>query len=94
MATSTPVKRAWRALLGLLIITGSLFGINAIGVALGVSSWAPALALDLQGGTQIVLEAQSQDGEQISQEQLDQAATIIRQRVDASGVGETEITTE
>ena len=94
MATSTPVKHAWRALLSLGIITGALFGINAIGVAVGASSWAPALALDLQGGTQIVLEAQTTDGEQISQEQLNQAATIIRQRVDASGVGETDITTE
>jgi preprotein translocase subunit SecD len=94
VATSTPVKHAWRALLSLGIITGALFGINAIGVAVGASSWAPALALDLQGGTQIVLEAQTTDGEQISQEQLNQAATIIRQRVDASGVGETDITTE
>ena len=94
MATSTPVRHAWRALLSLGIITGALFGINAIGVALGVSSWTPALALDLQGGTQIVLEAQSTEGEQISQEQLDQAVTIIRQRVDAAGVGETDITTE
>ena len=30
MATSTPVRHAWRALIGLLAITGVLFGINAL----------------------------------------------------------------
>ena len=32
MATSTPVRHAWRALTGLLVITAILFGINALGV--------------------------------------------------------------
>jgi preprotein translocase subunit SecD len=92
VATSTPVRHAWRALTGLLAITAILFGINAIGVLLGQSSWTPALALDLQGGTQIVLEAQTEDGADPSPEQMQQAVTIIRQRVDASGVGEAEVT--
>jgi preprotein translocase subunit SecD len=94
VATSTPVRHAWRALTGLLAITAILFGINAIGVLLGQSSWTPALALDLQGGTQIVLEAQTEDGADPSPEQMQQAVTIIRQRVDASGVGEAEVTTQ
>lgn len=78
-----------------------LFGINSLGVYVikdgegsPVSSWAPELALDLQGGTQIVLSAETEDGAAPTQEQLDQAAAIIRQRVDASGVAEAEITTE
>ncbi|GEK86065.1 protein translocase subunit SecD [Microbacterium aerolatum] len=82
-------------LLGLLLVTAALFGINAIGVyGFEKSSWTPELALDLQGGTQIVLSAATEDGADPTQEQLDQAAAIIRQRVDASGVAEADITTE
>ena len=95
MATPTPVRHAWRALTGLIVLTAVLFGINALGVyAFGKSSWVPELALDLQGGTQIILEANTPDGSQPSPEQMDQAASIIRQRVDASGVGEADITTQ
>jgi preprotein translocase subunit SecD len=82
-------------LTGLLIITALLFGINALGVyVFKQSSWSPELALDLQGGTQIILEAQTADGAAPTEEQLNQAVTIIRQRVDASGVGEADVTTE
>ncbi|ANG85671.1 protein translocase subunit SecD [Microbacterium aurantiacum] len=95
MATSTPVRNAWRALTGLLAITAVLFGINALGVhVFQQSSWVPELALDLQGGTQIVLEAQTEDGVAPSEEQMAQAVTIIRQRVDASGVSEADVTTQ
>ncbi|WP_298742366.1 protein translocase subunit SecD [uncultured Microbacterium sp.] len=95
MATPTPVRHAWRALTGLLIITALLFGVNALGVyAFGKSSWTPELALDLQGGTQIILQAKTPDGSAPTPDQMDQAASIIRQRVDASGVGETDITTQ
>src|SRR5690606_7539494 len=94
-------RHAWRVLLGLLIVTAVLFGINALGVYVfktdagePASSWAPELALDLQGGTQIILQASTPDGAAPSNEQLDQAAAIIRQRVDASGVAEADITTE
>jgi len=95
VATSTPVRHAWRALTGLLIITALLFGINALGVyVFKASSWTPELALDLQGGTQIILEAQTPDGTAPTEDQMNQAVTIIRQRVDASGVGEADVTTE
>ncbi len=83
------------------MITAVLFGINALGVYIfkdangnGQSSWSPELALDLQGGTQIILEAKTADGVAPTQEQMNQAVTIIRQRVDASGVGEADVTTE
>ena len=95
MATSSPVRHAWRALIGLAAIIAVLFGINALGVyVFQASSWTPALALDLQGGTQIILEAQTADGSDPTTDQMNQAVTIIRQRVDASGVGEAEVTTE
>ncbi|QAY74988.1 protein translocase subunit SecD [Agromyces protaetiae] len=71
-----------------------LFAINAAGVIWGDASWTPKLALDLEGGTEIVLAPQLEDGQTASQEQLDQAVSIIRQRVDASGVAEPEINTE
>ncbi|MDQ1173794.1 preprotein translocase subunit SecD [Microbacterium testaceum] len=82
-------------LTGLLAITGVLFGINALGVyTFNASSWSPELALDLQGGTQIILQAQTTDGAAPDSEQLQQAVSIIRQRVDASGVGEADVATE
>jgi preprotein translocase subunit SecD len=76
-------------------VTAALFGVNAIGVyGFQKSSWTPELALDLQGGTQIVLSAVTEDGANPTADQLNQAVAIIRQRVDASGVAEADITTE
>lgn len=90
----TPVRKAWRSLTWLGVIIVGLFAINAAGVIWGGGSWTPKLALDLEGGTQIILAPQLEDGQTASQEQLDQAVSIIRQRVDASGVAEAEINTE
>ena len=60
----------------------------------GNASWGLKLALDLEGGTQIVLEPQLAGGQTVSSDQLNQAVAIIRQRIDASGVSEAEITTQ
>ncbi len=90
----TPVRKAWRSLTWLGVIIAALFAINAAGVLWGGGSWTPKLALDLEGGTQIILAPKVESGESVSQEQLDQAVSIIRQRVDASGVAESEINTE
>ncbi len=90
----TPVRKAWRSLTWLGVIIALLFGINAAGVIWGGGSWSPKLALDLEGGTQIILAPKVETGASVSQEQLDQAVSIIRQRVDASGVAEAEINTE
>ncbi|RZU65003.1 preprotein translocase subunit SecD [Microterricola gilva] len=94
MAKSTPVKKAWRSLTWLAVIIVGLFAVNAAGVIWGGGSWTPKLALDLEGGTQIILAPKLESGQTVSQEQLDQAVTIIRQRVDASGVSEAEINTQ
>lgn len=56
------------------------------------ASLTPELALDLQGGTSIILTPTIADGSEASLEQLNQAATIIRQRVDGSGVSEATVT--
>ena len=52
----------------------------------------PLLGLDLQGGASVVLEPEpNEDGSEISNEVLDQAVDIIRNRVDGLGVREPEI---
>ncbi len=74
------------ALLAVLLGSGSIWG---------SASWSPKLALDLEGGTQMILAPQVQGGsDEITEEQLDQAVEIIRQRVDGSGVAEAEINTQ
>ncbi len=94
MAQSPAVRRARRSLTALLVIVVALVGVIAFGVWRGEASWTPKLALDLQGGTQILLAPTLTDGQSVSAEQLEQAVAIIRQRVDASGVAEAEITTQ
>ncbi|MCW4384322.1 protein translocase subunit SecD [Salinibacterium sp. SYSU T00001] len=76
------------------VIIAGLIGLNLAGVLWQGSGWAPKLALDLEGGTQIILAPQLESGQQVSSEQLDQAVAIIRQRVDASGVAEAEVNTQ
>ncbi|MGV8969415.1 MAG: protein translocase subunit SecD [Microbacteriaceae bacterium] len=94
MARTTTVKKAWRSLSWLGAIVVLLVGINAYGVLFAEGSWTPKLALDLEGGTQIILAPQLESGQTVSSEQLNQAVAIIRQRVDASGVSESEINTQ
>ena len=57
-------------------------------VATLVSGKSPQLGLDLQGGASVVLQPR----EQVPEGVLDQAIEIIRNRVDALGVAEPEIT--
>lgn len=89
--------RGARALLWLVVLFVALGAVNWGAVQFDEdqnASWTPQLALDLEGGTQLVLAPQVAEGAQVTQEQLDQAVAIIRQRVDASGVSEAEITTQ
>ncbi|CAM3579043.1 protein translocase subunit SecD [Isoptericola cucumis] len=60
----------------------------------GGASWAPGLALDLQGGTQIVLTPVSTDGSEVTDETVSESINVIRQRIDSSGVTEAEITSQ
>lgn len=70
-----------------LIIWGSVTGQAG-------ASLSPELALDLQGGTSIILTPTLADGVEVSQEQLSQAVSIIRQRIDGTGVGEAQVTVQ
>jgi len=94
VARSTPERKALRSLVWLLVIIVGLVSANAASVAMNEGEWTPRLALDLQGGTQLILEPQLEEGVDVSPEQLDQAVAIIRQRVDAGGVSEAEINTQ
>jgi preprotein translocase subunit SecD len=95
VARTTPVKKALRSLTWLLIIVAGLAGLNGYAAIFAGGSWLPKLALDLEGGTQIILTPQVADGAaNPTAEQLNQAVSIIRQRIDASGVSEAEINTQ
>ena len=53
------------------------------------------LGLDLQGGTQVILQPKPiTPGASITEDQLQQTVAIIRQRVDGLGVSEAEVTTQ
>ncbi|SDN20675.1 preprotein translocase subunit SecD [Cryobacterium flavum] len=94
MAKSSPVKKAWRSLTWLGVIIVGLIALNAFGVFTQNGSWTPKLALDLEGGTQIILAPQVESGATVTSEQLDEAVGIIRQRINSSGVSETEVNTQ
>lgn len=91
---TTPVKKAWRSLTWLVVIIVGLIALNGAGVLWANGSWVPKLALDLEGGTQIILAPKLESGQSVTPEQLDQAVAIIRQRIDAAGVSESEINTQ
>ncbi len=55
-----------------------------------VGTWKPALGLDLEGGTQITLTASGS----VTKDNLNQAAEIINDRVNGSGVSEAQVTTQ
>lgn len=105
MARSTPAKKALRSLTWLLVIIAAITALNGAATILhkttnstagwwSNASFVPELALDLQGGTQITLQAQLQSGKTVSTDQLNQAVEIIRQRINANGVSEAEINTQ
>ncbi|MBC9935188.1 MULTISPECIES: protein translocase subunit SecD [unclassified Leucobacter] len=94
MATTPAVRKARRSLTWLLVLILGLVGLIGYGFMQGEATLHPKLALDLEGGTQILLAPKQTDGNQVSGEQLDQAVSIIRQRVNASGVSEAEVTTQ
>ncbi|MFJ4219380.1 protein translocase subunit SecD [Curtobacterium luteum] len=106
MARSTPVKKALRSLTWLVILMAVLAGLNTAASILASTtkddtgkwfagaSWVPELALDLQGGTQLTLAAQNTQGDSVTSQQLNQAVNIIRQRINATGVSESQINTQ
>ncbi len=89
MATPTP-SRPGRPLAVTAVVVVALV---AWMVITGITS--PKLGLDLQGGTSVTLIPKpAPGGEAITNEQIDQAVEIIRQRVNGLGVAEAEVTTQ
>lgn len=85
-------RAAIRSLIAFGLLLVIMFTTLGLGTKLSNASWAPKLALDLEGGTQLILTPKSTDGSQITADDINEAIGIIRQRVDASGVAEAEIT--
>ena len=93
---STPSKtvksstRPARALLALTLITVGLLAIVLVQGATSVR-----LGLDLRGGTSVTLQPRaSNDANKVTSEAIDQAVSIIRQRVNSLGVAESEVTAQ
>ena len=94
MARSSTRKSARRSLFALLVV---IIGLGALAAGLtkwGDGSMTPRLGLDLEGGTELVLQPQLVGTQTISEGQVTRAVDIIRQRIDANGVSEAEITTQ
>jgi preprotein translocase subunit SecD len=89
VATSKQQAHPLRTLIILFAVIAGLFTIMAVN-----ASWAPKLGLDLRGGTTITLTASNTSGSgTVDPKSLELARTIIEQRVNAYGVGESEVTT-
>lgn len=90
---STVKKSARKALIWLGAIVVAMYALLAVGVFSSSASWTPGLALDLAGGRQIILTPMVDQGE-IDEGDLEQAVEIIRRRIDAKGVAESEVSTQ
>jgi len=87
-ATKRPVRSGRTISILLLVILG--FAITAI----ATSTTSVKLGLDLRGGTSVTLQPRVAAGGTVSSSAIDQAVSIIRQRVNSLGVAESEVTAE
>jgi preprotein translocase subunit SecD len=93
---STPTKTAkstGRPARALAILALILVGLTATALLQGATS--VRLGLDLRGGTSVTLQPRaSNDSNKVTSEAIDQAVSIIRQRVNSLGVAESEVTAQ
>jgi preprotein translocase subunit SecD len=94
MSTPTkPVKTTGRPVRALVILAALIVGLLATALIQGATS--VRLGLDLRGGTSVTLQPRaSNDSNKITSEAIDQAVSIIRQRVNSLGVAESEVTAQ
>ncbi len=92
MAASTRTSSI-RTLVALGAVLAVMFGAVAAGTRFSDASWTPGLALDLAGGTEVILTPVAQPGQEgtVAPEAIDDAVEIIRQRVDGSGISEATV---
>ncbi len=74
-----------RLIIFALVVAALYAGVAASG------QWKPKLGLDLQGGTRITLQASTANGQKPTPANLQEARAIIDQRVNGSGVAESEV---
>ncbi|CAN2199693.1 SecD Preprotein translocase subunit SecD [Candidatus Nanopelagicaceae bacterium] len=94
MSTPTkPVKTTGRPVRALAILAVLIVGLLTTALIQGATS--VRLGLDLRGGTSVTLQPRaSNDSNKITSEAIDQAVSIIRQRVNSLGVAESEVTAQ
>ncbi len=95
MSTPTkPVKSTGRPARTLAILTGAFVLLIAAVFIQGAT--AVRLGLDLRGGTSVTLQPRLGAGEagKVTSEAIDQAVSIIRQRVNSLGVAESEVASQ
>ena len=83
-----------RTLAALIVIVFGLYGLLAAVSTWGDAQRTPKLGLDLEGGTQLILQPKIVGNQKINEGQIQKAVDIIRARVDGSGVAEAEVTTQ
>ena len=83
-----------RTLAALVVIVFGLYGLLGAVSTWGDAQLTPKLGLDLQGGTQLILQPKIIGNQKINEGQVQKAVDIIRARVDGSGVAEAEVTTQ
>ena len=92
MSTTTkPVKTSARPARSLAILALVLIALTGLVFVQGAT--AVRLGLDLRGGTSVTLQPRIAPGEngKVTNEAIDQAVSIIRQRVNSLGVAESEV---
>lgn len=90
----TPVNRKpFKTLLTMLALTLGLVGLLIGAHTWGTAQLSPRLGLDLEGGQQVILQPQVRAGQEVSDEELERAVDIMRNRVDGQGVAEAEVAT-
>ena len=89
--TNKPVKTAARPVRSLAILGLVLIALTSLVFIQGAKS--VRLGLDLRGGTSVTLQPRIAAGEngKVTNEAIDQAVSIIRQRVNSLGVAESEV---
>jgi preprotein translocase subunit SecD len=94
VAISGRSRKPLRTLSGLVAILVAIYGLLFAASTWGTAGLTPKRGLDLEGGTQMVLEPRLVGTQTVTQAQLDQARDIIVQRVDSNGISGAEVTTQ
>ena len=94
MSSNTSAKTTGRPGRTIAILLVSIIALFAIAFIQGAN--AVKLGLDLRGGTSVTLQPRIAVGEsgKVTSEAIDQAVSIIRQRVNSLGVAESEVSSQ